>query len=1114
MECPRCQTEVAENQLSCPNCKKVLKLVCPKCKTINKSNTCKKCGFVIVSKCHNCGKINQTINGKCSSCGFSTYTSVAINSSNIDEFACITMEFPNIDKLKPALGSSELFQKFKNNLNKSIQEYAGSIGISREIIEDIYVIRFNKDFSFKQSCISAMKASLKLAELIAGLNFKIEKFDNFQLECKIAVLKRDINSKPDEYKSGFNIKEIGGAKKEKTPLSNLQIITDSSIYEKVCDEFSLKSLSTSYIKNQMVMFFELNLKKHLKIEKPTEKKEEEHLPVALPEIQEKYIEEDIEENRLYDINSITFDELKCRFETENSATIKQKLLQEVVSNPKKIIVVKGKYGFHQNAKGLTSLIEQKYIYKNFYRITCHEGMKYKPYGFFTELISSMHGFSINPKSFGDNPLNILAVSDNQGVVSALLNLQTQSAIPSEDARNLILNIFSELFASMQNTMILIENIDNIDDTSYEILQLFIQKFQNFGISYIITGSKSFALHKKVSQLLSDPNYLEIRLKPCSIKELLTINKAKYAKIADSYYMQTICQNANGSYLYVKNAIDYLVERELLKVEEREIVIEKTQSIIIPPTLDELTIKRLTFMRENAPDNFKMFSYLILLGPMTDVQTLKYLDIEKGPEILKILNKNRYIFSYNNFVCIHNFETFKKLFLKTTPIELQKQYAQDLLNNVFSTPTRHPTELLLNQILGKEKDEFKVLEQLSSINASMGDFSAYLQCSLKLLKLLDNNVNEDSDKTITDYKLEVYENISNLLYKYAPTEIYNISKTILADLEKKVDDKKVKTLCNKMLQGCLIGGNFSYALELSNKILSTYKNAKLNPSAENFSNSMFLVTLIKIEILFSIGNFKECKELGEEILSYLTIDDIRRIKPENLTEKDFLNTIYDSLVFSLLSKILLLETQEQIQEFDKQIQEKFGELPEYFKLAIQFTKILRNKPTDNVSLNSNDKFSKIFYYIIKAFSEREDYRNFANDIYQAKIVSKLEKLTQIEYFCDLMIGFSYSKLNETEKASSIYYNVVELCDKNGLKAISDIAWYLIAVLKINQNELDIAFGIANNETVQLEKNPNCGDYLFFLFRVMLAYLYEAKGDAEASEACAKSATFIKEKYELV
>ena len=65
MECPKCGYEIDEKALVCPNCKKVLKLACPICKTINDSNTCKSCGYVIISKCHNCGKINQTISKKC-----------------------------------------------------------------------------------------------------------------------------------------------------------------------------------------------------------------------------------------------------------------------------------------------------------------------------------------------------------------------------------------------------------------------------------------------------------------------------------------------------------------------------------------------------------------------------------------------------------------------------------------------------------------------------------------------------------------------------------------------------------------------------------------------------------------------------------------------------------------------------------------------------------------------------------------------------------------------------------------------------------------------------------------------------------------------------------------
>ncbi len=97
----------------------------------------------------------------------------------------------------------------------------------------------------------------------------------------------------------------------------------------------------------------------------------------------------------------------------------------------------------------------------------------------------------------------------------------------------------------------------------------------------------------------------------------------------------------------------------------------------------------------------------------------------------------------------------------------------------------------------------------------------------------------------------------------------ISRIILSNLEKESDDKKVINLCNKMLQGCLIGGNYTYAIELIHKLLSKFPNASLNPKLHTFNISYFLISLVKIEILFSIGNLKDCIEAGDEILDVVT-----------------------------------------------------------------------------------------------------------------------------------------------------------------------------------------------------------------------------------------------------
>jgi len=126
---------------------------------------------------------------------------------------------------------------------------------------------------------------------------------------------------------------------------------------------------------------------------------------------------------------------------------------------------------------------------------------------------------------------------------------------------------------------------------------------------------------------------------------------------------------------------------------------------------------------------------------------------------------------------------------------------------------------------------------------------------------------------------------------------------------------------------------------------------------------------------------------------------------------------------------------------------------------------------------------------------------------------MNKLTQIELICDLLIGYSYFKLNQVEKASSIYYNVLEPGTKNGLKMVTYLDWYLVSLLKFAQTDVEVAFGIAHNAVIQLEKDHNAGDFMFYLFRMLLSKIFVTKGENEAAESCLSNAKFIKEKYGL-
>lgn len=1112
MKCPKCNVDITEEMLVCPNCKKVLKLVCPKCNTVNQKNTCKKCGFVIIAKCHQCGKINQTINGKCSKCGFSTHTSVAINSSNIDEFACLTIEFPNLSDIKSALGSTKLTEKFKTNLDNLIYNYTATAGIKREIIENAYIIRFNKDNTFKDSAINAAKAAIEIQNLITELNFKLNNLKGVVLQCNIAILKRDIYSKPEQYTSGFDIKLIYNNKKDFKLINCLQVITDASIYEQICDDFDLSSLSTTFVKNETVMFFELNLKKYIKI--PKNKEEEKAPELAKLNIFEENLEMHVDTKEdLYDVDAINFNELKCTFTKTKAINVIQEVVESFKNNRKRIVSIKGDKELYPPSKELINQLENSKIFKNIFKITCYDEMKYKPYGFFHELISCVYNYSISPKNFNENKSDIFKEMDPSGFIKDLINLTQRQFPHPEDIRYSLFDIFFDIFHLMSQSLIYIENFEKIDDTSHEVLQLFFEQFKNIGLSYVIATNKDAQVHKNAHFLLSNTDYMEITIKPTPFKEIIEKNITKYENILDSYYIKKIAQNTQGSILYFNNAVEYLLEKELLSIEKGSFSVERFENIIIPATLEELIEKRLKNLEKDV-EAFKTLGMLLLTAPMIDSLTLNL--VQSNPRIIQKLVDNNYIYTFNNKIYIQNYNLIREQFINSTSKELQEEIAKEVLNKVFASEVKHPMDAVIYKILRQEKQEFLIWERLSHLNASLGDFSAYLNCSIKFLKLLDNYVNEDSQKTIEEYKMEVYENISNLLYKYKPNEINNIARVILDNLEQ-TNDKKVIELCNKMLQGCLIGGNYSHALELTHKILSKFAGSSISPLDENFNKSFFLVSLVKIEVLFSIGDFRNCIESGEEILNVITKDNLEQLMPGNLSLKQFEEVVLDAMAFVAISKVILLKDDSDLEAFCQKVKNNLGKLPKVFELFLLMNKLIKGINVDPPVLEEveDNKFFTTALNFVKAFSERNvDYKKFADNIYQAKISSKLNKLSQIELICDLLIGFSYFMLEQDNKASSIYYSVLETSMKNGLKMITYLDWYFISMLKFKQQDFDVAFGIANNAIVQLEKDPNAGNFLFYLFMILLSKILIAKGERESAELCLNNAKFIKDKYGLL
>ncbi len=1109
MKCPKCDFDIDEKMLVCPNCKKVLKLVCPKCKTINQGNVCKKCGFSIITKCHKCGKINQTISTKCTKCGFNTYTSAAINSSNIDEFACLIISFTNLDDIKSALGSTKLYEKFKINLDKLVYDYAQENNLVKEIIEDNYVLRFNKDLSLSDSANNAVNGSIEILNSVTELNFKLNKLKGITLQCNIAILKRDINSQPEDYKSGFDIKMIYQGKDQSKLLSGLQVITDSSIYEMVCENFELTTLSSTFIKNQMVMFFELNIKKYVKIPKEEEKKEEDFDLPSLPVFDQEYYQE---QNEIYNIDAINFDELRFNFINSESSDLINKIIEQIKLKPINIISVRGAYNLMPRTEKIMKNIEKLKKFGNVFKITCHDGLKYEPYGFFKELISDICNFSKAPRNFHLHNFEMFRAIDPHNYINNLINAKLRENAEPEESRKALFNIFFNLFSSIQGSMIIIEDFDKIDDSSFEILQLFFEKLEEFQISYITFSKKEFSLHKNAHFLLSCQHYTEIVVKPSQIKNILMKNPQKYKNILDGIYIKKIAQNFKGSYLFIDTAIDYLIETESLSIDKEGILNETDiQNTFIPPTLEDLFAKKLHLLSKDEIA-YKFFVMLLLIDSRVDLNTINLLGIPDAQvQIQKLTNKNL-VYIDDKSIHINNYNIIKNSFLnsKSNP-ETIKLIAQELISKILIPDSPTYIESMLYNLIGDNKEEFLAWQRLAKLNNSLGDFSSYVNCSNNFLNLANSCIENNE----IDYKKEVYENISNLVHKYSPEKQQGILQEILNNFEQTEDNEKIITLCNKMLQGYLLNGNYQQAFNAIRRIFAKFPHFSINPTSEKYNAAFFFISLIKIEILFSIGNFKDCIEAANEILDVINSDTIEKIKSTNLSIDKFETTIFDSLCFAAFAKVLILDS--NIELFIEKIKEKFSKIPQVFTLFKALNEVTHgNKVTIqlNISNTDEDRFSKILISLITAFDkEKDNYEKFAQNIHQAKVNAKSYRLFQIELACDLLIGYSYFKLAKIKKAASIYNNVLDSSEKFGLKTITQLAWYFLSLLKYEEGNTQIAIEIANNAVVKIEKDENSSDLLFFIFKMHLANILLENNSIELAKLSQGNAQLIKNKYGL-
>ena len=1132
MECPKCGALINDNAMVCPNCKKVLKIICPVCRTVNTQNVCRSCGEILVTKCAKCGKINLLKNKKCVKCGYSNEISAVIGESNTDTFAVVRIDFPNSDVVKAKLGSNKLFQKFRKKFDELIAGYVSTINVRRQIVEnDVYIIRFNKDYTLSASANSAIKATIELLNMITKLNVKLLKKKGVALKCNFTIMQRDADKNPYDIDSKFQANMVyQNSPKEMKALDSFQVITDESFYDVYQGQYKMEALNSTLVDGVMKRFYEMDMKEFVNIGEILRNealKDQDAEDIEIPNFvqtaltdQEKITqntlkdENELTDDQIYDIEMIKFEEINCEFIKTESINALDCVVHTLQQVPKGIMAIKASNIYQPYTLKLLSAVDGLGLYDNVIPITCHDDMKYSPYSFFRDLISSIFGYTISQKLFESNDFSMFSTVDNSGLVKDLITLNQRPMQNMEQTRLNYCNVFLSLLQAIPNTLIYIENFEKIDSSSLFVLEQLFDHLDELNISYLISYDKEYSLHRNMHFLLSRPYYTEVSLTSTPFETIIAMDVNFYRNIMEDFYFQRIAKYACGSTLFLDFAIQYLVESEVYEYTEDSIMMVNPKTIIIPSGLDKLVKRRLNLLKDNKPA-MKFLSMLILLGTRIDEKTIISLGIKHWEKLGELLASMGYIYTYNDCIYFSNYNVIRKCMLEVLSVDEIKAIAEELFEKVYVESMPDPVKAYLYDVFDNSEQVIFEWEKLANINLSMGDFSSYLNCSYEILKSLDKYAQNWSDADLKKYKFSLYENVANNMYEYNPNETRELAQETLANLQAKGDSQRYITLCAKMIQGAMAHGDYLYAMNLTHSVLASLENSSIDSSSPAFNLYYLLMSVIYVKILFNMGAYNECLDIGYNVLNVLDNEKINKINYSRsvVSREDFVFLVTECVGYIALVDIITLK--EDVAEFLDITKKLLPFIPDSYSIFVQLQNFLKGQTASvNAKMAGNDMFSPIIYHIINAFIKfKGKPHEFAQEIYKAKLIARETMMFQLELFADLMISYAYVELNSFKKASAILSKIVKFANLKGMHAISHIAWYIMSILYIKESKYDIAYGVLSNSDILMEKNGVICDYMTMLNKVNMYKVLMCTNSVEQAEICMNQASHIVQKYGL-
>ncbi len=1076
MECPKCGSSIDENLTICPTCNKVIALKCPNCNSLSDTSTCQKCGYTILVKCSKCSKISPIEKVNCSKCGFSLVSSLALQECETDEFASIIIKFGSLKNIKKRLNSPELYSKFLFKLKNLLYAQTNSKECKIIAYNNTFVINLNKELSLGTSSNKAVRLALKIVNSYVDLNSKIMDEFGLNLNLTLTIIKKSAEELLvfKDYKC--NLKFLTTSKKQKKYLKGLQIILDQYIWDNVQKDYKTDSLFTIEENDEQIMFYEIFLDSY--VLPPEEILEEKHSNAKLNTIE---TPTNINENSSELYNNFSIDS-KCSFYNSTAATIFEKLDLINFNSNGKIVSIKSEQDTNIKESSLIEYFKNQNL--KVLRVNCSDKLNYKPWGFFTEIFKEYFNLP-----FHNSFINLSNIEQkNLQIYKSLFDLILENPIKcqtAEDARYAYFEHWSNFLSNLKNTVIIINNANYLDDTSFQALELYFDNYKKISPSFVFINNDCFALHSKIKKLIQTECYSEICLAKSSIDSCLSTLKSDATDFIQSFYYEKIKTQFKGSYLYFHNAIEFLKESGVLIDFENKLLVKNKKAIVIPNKFNDLLKTRLKNISQNQEISL-ILAYTAILGGRVDLKTLRKLGVTDVEKKAKKLQDLKFIELEDENISFYNYgellPVIEASLKKDAKVFLAKNILMQISKGLDDTNIAYCME-----ILSANKEEYLTLWKNSQFAIKTGDYDTYLKNCFKFLSLLENINLNITEEEIEENKKDIYKNILMFLYSYAPEKIYDIENILLLDAIKNKDNENIVKLSNLMLQGALISANYTDALNLLHNILSRLPQPTLVVNGA-INAKFLLLSLINVEILYNIGDYRHCVDIMNSILDVLQPEILEKVKPINFSLTSFLNHILETSRLAGFAKLHLMEY--DFDEFFASVKKATGEeLPDK-DCIVAIKDFLAGKAYATGNIEEYSAYSKIIFLILQEFNKlKNDYRSFAQNIYQARLLAVEIHQKDLVLLCDLFIALAFFLNGDEKKAKKIIEDVLSISSQNAIFTVMLVSKYLMAKLLIKQAKAEEALVIINEGLKMINKYSNQAKILYALFEDLYIKIIE-------------------------